>query len=156
MFRLKKSSSGQLLNHVWGTSSESAHFWGSQNVCNSERTWVQMGLVFTILYILKCIYIYKSPSGQLLNHVWGTSSESAHFRDPKMFTNGEKTWVKMRLLFTILYILKCIYISHHQFNYWTMFEVHQVKVHIFGIPKCLQTARERGYKWGWYLQYYIY
>jgi len=28
--------------------------------------------------------------------------------------------------------------SHHQANYRTMFEVHQVKVHIFGIPKCLQ------------------
>ena len=27
---------------------------------------------------------------------------------------------------------------HHQANYWTMFKVHQVKVHIFGIPKCLQ------------------
>jgi len=27
MFRLKESSSGQLLNRVWGTSSESAHFW---------------------------------------------------------------------------------------------------------------------------------
>jgi len=27
MFRLKESSSGQLLNHVCGTSSESAHFW---------------------------------------------------------------------------------------------------------------------------------
>ena len=24
--------------------------------------------------------------------------------------------------------------SHHQVNYWTMFELHQVKVHIFGIP----------------------
>jgi hypothetical protein len=28
--------------------------------------------------------------------------------------------------------------SHHQVNYWTMFEVHQVKVHIFGTSKCLQ------------------
>jgi len=28
--------------------------------------------------------------------------------------------------------------SHHQANYWTMHEVHQVKVHIFGIPKYLQ------------------
>jgi len=28
----------------------------------------------------------ESSSGQLLNHVWGTSSESAHFWDPKMFT----------------------------------------------------------------------
>jgi len=28
--------------------------------------------------------------------------------------------------------------SHHQANYWTMYEVRQVKVHIFGIPKCLQ------------------
>jgi len=46
----------------------------------------------------------ESSSGQLLNHVWGTSSESAHFWDPKMFT----------------------------------------------------TVRERGYKWGWYLQYYMY
>jgi hypothetical protein len=24
--------------------------------------------------------------------------------------------------------------SHHQANYWIMYEVHQVKVHIFGIP----------------------
>jgi predicted DCC family thiol-disulfide oxidoreductase YuxK len=24
--------------------------------------------------------------------------------------------------------------SHHQANYWTMFRVHQVKVHTFGIP----------------------
>jgi len=28
--------------------------------------------------------------------------------------------------------------SHHQANYWTMFVVHQLKVHILGIPKCLQ------------------
>jgi len=28
--------------------------------------------------------------------------------------------------------------SHHQANYWTMFEVQQVKVHTFGIPKYLQ------------------
>jgi len=39
-----------------------------------------------------------------MNHVWGTSSESAHFWDHKTIT----------------------------------------------------TVRERGYKWGWYLQYYIY
>jgi len=60
---------------------------------NSERTWVQLRLVFTILYILKCIYIYiyKSPSGQLLNHVGGTSSESAHFWNPKNVYNGKRT-----------------------------------------------------------------
>jgi hypothetical protein len=46
----------------------------------------------------------KSTSGQLLNHVWYTSSESAYFWNPKMFT----------------------------------------------------TVRERGYNWGWYLQYYLY
>jgi len=34
--------------------------------------------------------------------------------------------------------------SHHQANYWTMFEVHQVKVHIFGIPKCLQQWENVG------------
>jgi hypothetical protein len=28
--------------------------------------------------------------------------------------------------------------SHHQTNYWIMSEVHQVKVHIFGIQKYLQ------------------
>jgi len=31
--------------------------------------------------------------------------------------------------------------SHHQANYWTMFKAHQVTVHIFGIPKCLQSKR---------------
>ena len=49
------------MNHVWGTSSESAqllnHVWGT-----------------------------SSESAQLLNHVSGTSCESAHFWDPKMFT----------------------------------------------------------------------
>ena len=34
--------------------------------------------------------------------------------------------------------------SHHQANYWTMFEVHQVKLHIFGIPKCLQQCENVG------------
>ena len=28
--------------------------------------------------------------------------------------------------------------SHHQANYRTMLKVHEVKVHIFGTPKCLQ------------------
>jgi hypothetical protein len=32
-------------------------FLGSQNVYNSERTWVQMRLLFTILYILKYIHV---------------------------------------------------------------------------------------------------
>jgi len=32
MFRLKESSWGQLLKRVWGTSSESAHFWYPKNV----------------------------------------------------------------------------------------------------------------------------
>jgi hypothetical protein len=45
----------------------------------------------------------ESSSDQLLNHVLGTSSESAHFWDPKIFT----------------------------------------------------TLRQRGYKLGWYLHYYI-
>jgi hypothetical protein len=30
-------------------------------------------------------WLKESSSGQLLKHVWGTSSESAHFWDPKMF-----------------------------------------------------------------------
>jgi hypothetical protein len=62
----------------------------------------------------------ESLSGQLLNHVWGTLSESAYLWDPKMFTTVREpnnTW--------------------RPFS-WTMFEVHQVKVHIFGIPKYLQ------------------
>jgi len=54
MFPLKESSSGQLLNHVWGTSSESAHL-GSLNVYNSKRVRIQLRLIFTILCILKCI-----------------------------------------------------------------------------------------------------
>jgi len=41
-------------------------FLGSQNIYNSERTWVQMRLIFTILYTLTlrllmsyvCMYIY--------------------------------------------------------------------------------------------------
>jgi len=33
-----------------------------------------------------------------------------------------------------------------------MFEVHQVKVHIWD-PKMFTTLWERGYSWGWYLQY---
>jgi hypothetical protein len=34
--------------------------------------------------------------------------------------------------------------SHHQANYWTMYEVHQVKVHIFGTPKYLQQWENVG------------
>ena len=34
--------------------------------------------------------------------------------------------------------------SHHKANYWTMFEVRQVKVHIFGIPKCLRQWENVG------------
>jgi len=33
---------------------------------------------------------------------------------------------------------------HHQANYRTMYEVHQVKVHILGIPKCLQQWENVG------------
>jgi len=29
----------------------------NNNVYNSKRTWVQMGLISTILYILKCIHV---------------------------------------------------------------------------------------------------
>ena len=32
--------------------------------------------------------------------------------------------------------------SHHLANHWTVFKVHQVKVHIFGIRKCLQEHEE--------------
>jgi len=35
-----------------------------------------------------------------------------------------------------------------------MFEVHQVKVHIWD-RKMFTTVKERRYRWGWYLQYYI-
>ena len=45
--------------------------------------------------------------------------------------------------------------SHHQANYWTMFEAHQVKGHIWD-PKVFTAVRECGYKWDWYLQYYQY
>ena len=34
--------------------------------------------------------------------------------------------------------------SHHKANYWIMFEVHQVKVHIFGIQKCSQQWENVG------------
>ena len=34
--------------------------------------------------------------------------------------------------------------SHHQANYWTMYEVQEVKVHIFGIPKYLQQWENGG------------
>jgi hypothetical protein len=34
--------------------------------------------------------------------------------------------------------------SHHQANYWTMCEVQQVKVHVSGIPKCLQQWENVG------------
>jgi len=36
MFQLKESSSGKLLNHVWGTSIENAHF-GIPKMCTF--TW---------------------------------------------------------------------------------------------------------------------
>ena len=29
----------------------------NNNVYNSRRTWVQMRLIFTVLYILKCIHV---------------------------------------------------------------------------------------------------
>jgi hypothetical protein len=32
--------------------------------------------------------------------------------------------------------------SHHQANYRTTFEIHQVKVQIFGIPKCLRHSNK--------------
>jgi len=34
------------------------HIFGIPKVYNSERTWVQMRLIFTILYILKYIHVF--------------------------------------------------------------------------------------------------
>jgi len=33
-------------------------FLGSQNIYNSERTWIQLRLIFTIWYIIKCILVF--------------------------------------------------------------------------------------------------
>jgi hypothetical protein len=85
----------------------------------------------------------KEPSsGQLRNHVWGTSSESAHLGIPN---------VNFHLIRPIIepcfrYIKwKCTFgdpkcaLSLNQANYWTIFEVHQVKVHIWGSQMCTFT-----------------
>jgi len=61
MFRLKESSSGQLLNHVWDTSRESALFLGYQNIYNSERTLVRSLAVVNILGSQKCALSLDVP-----------------------------------------------------------------------------------------------
>ena len=40
--------------------------------------------------------------------------------------------------FVAQHLNHCATAVPHQANHWNIFKVHQVKVHIFGIPKCLQ------------------
>jgi len=53
----------------------------TQDQVQSKHNW--------LIVNYKCGDIFRlteSPSGQSLSHIYGTSSESAHFWDPKKFT----------------------------------------------------------------------
>jgi len=128
MFRLKESSSGQLLKHIWGTSSESAHL-GSQNFgiepCLRYIKWkCTFGIPkfwdWTIFEIHQVKVHIWDPKILGLNHVWGTSSKSAHLGSQNFGIEPCLRYIKWKCTFGIL-----------KFCDWTMFEVHQVKVHIW-------------------------
>jgi hypothetical protein len=67
-------------------------FLGSQNVYNIERTWLQIRLIYTILYILKCILLFlkSAETGNAVKilkvwrdttfHVWKTRGCQCCFR----------------------------------------------------------------------------
>jgi hypothetical protein len=55
MFRLKESSSDQLLNHVWSTSSESVHFWDPKmfitvGECGYKWGWYLQYYIYIKIY----------------------------------------------------------------------------------------------------------
>jgi hypothetical protein len=58
MFRLLESSSGQLLNHVEGTSSGSAHFWDPKMLTAVRERGYKRGWYLIILYTLKHIHVF--------------------------------------------------------------------------------------------------
>jgi len=66
MFRLKESSSGKLSNHVWGTSSESTHFWDPKMFTEVREHGYKWSW-----YLQYCIYIKIYPCVPLQNSQTG-------------------------------------------------------------------------------------
>ena len=133
MFQLIESSSGQLLNHMWGTSSTSAHFWEKCALaldviiiepCDISSTsahfWEKCALVLDVMITEPCS---------------GTSSTSAQF------------WEKCALVLYVMIIEPCLrYIKYKCTilgkmctctwcdDYWTMWHISSTSAHFWG--KC--------------------
>ena len=58
MFRLIGSSSDQLLNHVYGTSSESAHFWDAKMFTAVREHGYRYNEVGTVIVMITLTHIY--------------------------------------------------------------------------------------------------
>jgi len=110
-----------LLNHVWGTSSTSAQFWGKCALvldvmiiepCDIYQVQVYIFgrnvHLYLMWWLLNHVWVHQVQAHNfgknlhlylmwwLLNQVWGTSSTSAHLGSQNVY-NSVRTWVQMKL-----------------------------------------------------------